>query len=86
MKAIRRLFAWISERRHRATWQYGQCHGGPARRNRATGAVQFVMHPKGRVIADGYLGIDGTKQDYVYPEDYWVNFDSYWWPEFRADP
>jgi hypothetical protein len=52
---------------HRREWEYGMCHGRRARRNRKSGAVQFVLWK-------------GGEQGHRF--DYWHDFDSSWWPLF----
>lgn len=76
-----RWLQWIRRAAHFAAWEYGTCHDGPARRNRSTGAVQFVLWPKGHVAKVGVL----YDQIYTYPEDWWHDFDSSWWPKFQPD-
>lgn len=52
-------------------FELGHCNGKPARRNRKTGEVQFVIHPAGRVV--------GT---YTYEQDHWIAFHESWWSHF----
>lgn len=48
-------------------WEYGTCNGRNARRNKKTGAVQFVLWEAGEA---------------GHTVDYWHNFDSSWWSSF----
>ncbi len=78
LKRLRRRFQrW----KHFREWQYGNCNGCKARRNRLTGEVQFVMWPKGHVTEGSY-----GAYDYTYPADWWINFNPVWWPDFEAAP
>jgi hypothetical protein len=59
-------------------WEYGTCwiDGGEprvARRNRWTGEVQFVMWKAGE-----------SQAGYIHKKDFWVNYHSYWWPNFHG--
>ncbi len=49
-------------------WIYGTCKERPARKHRINGNVQFVIW---------YAGEQG------YKEDCWINFDNYWWNDFK---
>lgn len=49
-------------------WEYGTCNNRIARREINKKNVQFVLWNKGEM---------GNT------EDYWCNFDSSWWPDFR---
>ena len=50
-------------------------HTRIARRNRKTGAVQFVLWAK------------GDKQcNYTYAEDYWHDYHKDWWEGFKPNP
>jgi hypothetical protein len=51
------------------TWEYGTCNGIRARTHKS-GAVQFVIWKAG---------------EHGHTEDYWVDFNSYWWPDFKVD-
>lgn len=51
-------------------WEYGVCNKQQARRHRLHGNVQFLLW---------YAGEHG------HLKDYWINFDSSWWPEFKPD-
>jgi hypothetical protein len=60
----------------RPVWEFGVVgeSNKPARRNRKTGAVQFVLWRAG-----------DRQGDYLYAEDYWINYDSSWWPDFKPN-
>ncbi len=51
-------------------WEYGICKERNARRHKKKKNVQFVLWKAGE---------QGHK------EDYWINFDSYWWNEFKIN-
>lgn len=85
--AIQRFARW----RHFREWEYGECWTKDirdnsiitrARRSRYTGAVQFVLWPKGTVVQNR-CSLEFPA--YVYPADWWHDFDSSWWPNFKAD-
>lgn len=68
--------AWLASMfRRRPRYQPGTIFGRPARRDRRTGAIEFVLHPKGKRVGD-----------YVYAEDWWCGFNPYWWKDFKPDP
>lgn len=49
-------------------YEYGTYNNGrPGRRNRKTGAVQFILWRAG---------------EQGHAEDYWHDTDSFWWPTF----
>ena len=64
--------------KYRFHWEHGTCKDRPARRHRMSGEVQFVIWLKGHVLHGRYGG-----ENYTYTEDYWVAFDSSWWPLFQ---
>lgn len=64
---IRLLRRFARMRSHLREWEYGTCKDRRARRNRRTGAVQFVLWDAG---------------EQGHRNDYWHNFDSYWWDLF----
>ncbi len=49
-------------------WEYGVCGSNRARRHIKNRNVQFVLWEAG---------------EQGYKENYWHNFDSSWWPEFK---
>lgn len=49
-------------------WEHGRCRDRPARRDRITGEVQFVLWKAG---------------EQGHQQDYWHRFDSYWWDQFK---
>ncbi len=49
-------------------WDYGTCNDRPARKHKIKGNVQFVLWKAGE---------QGHKKDY------WHNFDSSWWVQFK---
>ena len=51
-----------------SVWEYGTCHNRQARKHKLKGNVQFVLWEKGK---------QGHKKDY------WHNFDSSWWVQFK---
>lgn len=57
---------------HKIIWKYGVVGNQVARKNRFTGRVQFIVHRKGKMC----MGI-------IYPNDYWADFDSTWWKDFK---
>lgn len=62
----------------RSKWEYGKMDDKIARRDRASGAVQFIMWHEGYVV-----GQTADRCDFIYPEDWWINFDSTHWPKFK---
>lgn len=64
---IQKFKDWLHLRR----WQYGKCRGQIARCNRRTGEVQFILWPKG-----------SNQAGHIHTEDFWIAFNSFWWPEF----
>lgn len=56
----------------REKYEYGTAYTNNrrARRNKKTGAVQFIMWKAG---------------EQGHEVDYWINFDSYWWDTFVPD-
>jgi hypothetical protein len=54
--------------RRKPLYEYGTVNGKHARKNRKTGEVQFVMWKAGE---QGHM------------QDYWINFNSYLWPQFE---
>jgi hypothetical protein len=56
----------------RDPWTYGRFREGQlARRHKRSGAVQFILHKKGKTVAD-----------YTYEADFWTTADSSWWKTF----
>lgn len=56
------------DRRTRTVWQPGTLRGEPARRHPRTGEVQFILWKAGDPPGRA--------------EDYWIRYDSTWWPQF----
>lgn len=51
-------------------YEYGTCNELYARRNKLTGVVQFILWKAGE---------QGHKKDY------WINFDSSWYNQFKIN-
>lgn len=51
-------------------WEYGVCNNMRARRNRLTGAVQFILWKAG---------------EQGHEKDYWQTFERSWWSLFEKD-
>lgn len=77
-RLIQRYVRW----KHFLAWQYGTCRGNQARRNRGTGAVQFVCWPKGYIVDRSAI----KEPPYVYAGDWWHDYDPRWWKEFVPNP
>ena len=56
-------------------WQYGTCNGSRARRHRFKRNVQFLRFPVGHEDSQGFHNT----------RDIWMDINSYWWPQFKAD-
>lgn len=54
-------------------WDYGELHGDVARRHRGTGAVQFILHRKGRIVGD-----------YTYRDNWWHDSHADHWKDFET--
>jgi len=74
---------FISKFFHNLEWEYGTCYseheGRPrnvrkARRNKYRGNVQFVIWK-----------IGDKQGDYVYTEDFWIDYDYSWFKNFKKD-
>lgn len=68
MKQILKLISGIFRKKNKDVWEYGTCRNRKARRHKTKGNVQFVLWEAG---------------EQHYTEDYWHNFDSSWWTEFK---
>lgn len=91
----RSLLQRIRRLQHFLEWEYGMCRGDPARRNRRTGAVQFILRKKG-TLAYGIPVEKGTlvpviptlppdqEQQYIYIVDWWFDYGSSWWSQFKT--
>ena len=64
-----KLFQWI-RLRGKTLYEYGTCGDGPARRNRLTGEVQFVLWKAG---------------EQGHTEDYWHKFGAGWEKQFKPN-
>lgn len=79
---LSRLSAWLEAKRYASHWEHGTCtcqfrdgpNTSPARRNRHTGEVQFVLWPKGKVIGG-----------HICTEDFWIGYDPSWWAGFKPN-
>jgi len=63
---LKRILDWFLGQR----FEYGFCKGELARRNKKTGAVEFILWKSG---------------ERGHTEDYWHPFDSYWWSMFKTE-
>jgi hypothetical protein len=55
-------------------WDYGTLLNDVARRHRRTGAVEFILHRKGRIVGDYTYKADWWFRAH---EDHWKNFEPY---------